>query len=106
MPELKLTPKKRKEIYNWKEMKGQPLPNNPKKRISAYTVAKIYRISHTYVYKIWKEGPEASIKTTNSIDTEILKDLIPVFIEHELKVDLDPKKSLRVDELVKEVMSQ
>ena len=72
---------------------------------SAYKIAEEFGVSHTMVYKIW-DPEKYKPKKVSSLETEILKRMIPVFIEHELKVDLDPNMIPRVDELVEEVMSQ
>ncbi|MFX0066823.1 MAG: hypothetical protein ACFFC7_32215 [Candidatus Hermodarchaeota archaeon] len=89
----KLTKEQRAEILS---LKG---------KISAYKVAKDFGVSHTMVYKIW-DPQKYKPKKVSSLETEILKCMIPVFIEHELKVDLDPDMTARVETLIQEVLSQ
>ena len=71
---------------------------------SGYEVAKQFKVSHTAIYKIW-DPIKYKPKKVSSLDTQILLKMIPVFIDKKLKVDLDPKESLRVDKLIQEVMT-
>lgn len=95
MPEKnKITPEMRNQIYTWKDQVGNPLPDNPSKKVSAYTVAKMFDISHTMVYLIWKEGPERKTAYRgNPTDTKLAEKLVKLFrdssgnIPDDLKTD-------------------
>lgn len=87
----KLTKEERAEILSYKGVR------------SAYKVAKKFKVSHTMVYKIW--FPEKyKPKKVSSLETEILKRMIPVFVNKGLKVrNFTPEMIERVKELYTEV---
>jgi hypothetical protein len=82
MPEKdKIPADMRKEIYEWKSKKGEKLPDSTKK-VSPYTVAPMFGISHTMVYLIWKEGPERKTPISgNPTDTKLAGKLVALFGE-------------------------
>ena len=70
---------------------------------SAYRVAEEFGVSHTTIYALWNPQKYKSKKVSN-IDTAILKQIIPVFVDKGLKVsNLSPAMVERIRELYQEV---
>jgi len=80
----KLTLKQIKDIYAFKKDKGKYFDENSTKKVSASSVGILFGVSHTTVINIWNDKykfDKDDVMTVNTLDTQILKKLIPLFIE-------------------------
>jgi len=69
---------------------------------SAYKVAEQYDISHQTIYNIWN-GKYKFPPNHSTIDTDILKKIIPIFAETDVEIDFSPKEIVRIEQLYKEL---
>jgi len=72
------------------------------KGISAYDVAKQFGVSHQTVYNIWR-GDYKFPPNASPLDTQILKKMIPAFVEAGIKLKLEKNEITRITELFQEV---
>ncbi len=104
-PTHKLTEEQIKEIFAWKDKKGQTLPDDESKKVSGYTIASIYDISPKTVYNIWNGLYKFSQQSVSFLDTTILKTIFPYFAIRGIKTqdgDLTREMMVRLIEISKE----
>jgi len=86
----KLTESDKEEIFAYKGVK------------SAYKLADEFGVSHTAIYNVWKPKKKSKM-VSKKIDTDILRRMIPVFVDNGIKVNnLSTEMVDRIKELYQE----